>query len=114
MISPYMKLAVQTFGKPEIRLFGDSNPYRPWLNVPVVLILFTHKGVDADYHFGNLMYSAAAQMDENHFHHKNRALYMRLLRGVTEPLRRTFFVRTGENPSATNRLFSWVFYKLGF
>ena len=70
--------------------------------------------LDADYHFGNLMYSAAAQMDENHFHHKNKALYMRVLRKLTVPLRRAFFVRTGENPSLGNRFFSWLFYQMGF
>jgi uncharacterized protein (DUF362 family) len=114
MISPYMKLAVEAFGKPEIHLIGDPNPYRPWLNVPVALALFTNKGVDANHYFGNLMYSAAAQMDETHFRHKNRALYMRLLRRMTVPLRRAFFLRTGENPSRANRLFSSLFYKMGF
>ncbi len=114
MISPYMKLAVEAFGKPEIHLVGDPNPYRPWLNVPVALTLFTNKGVDANHYFGNLMYSAAAQMDETHFRHKNRALYMRLLRRMTVPLRRAFFLRTGENPSRANRLFSSLFYKMGF
>ena len=114
MISPYMKLAVEAFGKPEIHLIGDPNPYRPWLNVPVALTLFTNKGVDANHYFGNLMYSAAAQMDETHFRHKNRALYMRLLRKMTVPLRRAFFLRTGENPSRANRLFSSLFYKMGF
>ncbi|HSQ16010.1 MAG TPA: DUF362 domain-containing protein, partial [Candidatus Binatia bacterium] len=113
MISPYMKLAVEAFGKPEIRLVGDPNPYRPWLNVPVALTLFTNKGVDANHYFGNLMYSAAAQMDETHFKHKNRALYMRLLRRMTVPLRRAFFLRTGENPSRANRLFSALFYEMG-
>ena len=113
MISPYMKLAVEAFGKPEIRLVGDANPYRPWLNVPVALTLFTNKGVDANHYFGNLMYSAAAQMDETHFKHKNRALYMRLLRRMTVPLRRAFFLRTGENPSRANRMFSSLFYKMG-
>ena len=114
MISPYMKLAVEAFGKPEIVLIGDPSPYRPWLNVPVALTLFTNKGVDANHYFGNLMYSAAAQMDETHFRHKNRALYMRMLRRVTVPLRRAFFLRTGENPSRANRLFSSLFYKMGF
>jgi len=114
MISEYMKLAVNAFGKPEIKVIGDRNPYRPWLNVPAMLSLFTNKGLDADYHFGNLMYSAAAQMDETHFHHKNKALYMRILRKLTVPLRRTFFVRTGENPSLGNRFFSWLFYRMGF
>jgi cholesterol oxidase len=114
MIGKHMRLAVSAFGKPEIKVVGDLNPYRPWLNVPVALTLFTDKGVDADYHFGNLMYSAAAQMDETHFHRKNKALYMRILRRFTVPLRRTFFVRTGEAPSVANRLFSWLFYKMGF
>jgi len=114
MISPYMKLAVETFGKPEILLLGDPSPYRPWLNVPVALALFTNKGLDTNHYFGNLMYSAAAQMDETHFQHKDRALYMRLLRRITVPLRRAFFVRTGENPSMVNRLFSSLFYKMGF
>ena len=114
MISPYMKFAVEAFGKPEIVLIGDPSPYRPWLNVPVALALFTNKGVDANHYFGNLMYSAASQMDETHFRHKNRALYMRLLRKVTVPLRRAFFLRTGENPSRANRLFSSLFYRMGF
>ena len=114
MISPYMKLAVEAFGKPEILFIGDPNPYRPWLNVPVALTLFTNKGVDANHYFGNLMYSATAQMDETHFRHRNRSLHMRLLRRMTVPLRRAFFLRTGENPSLANRLFSSLFYKMGF
>jgi uncharacterized protein (DUF362 family) len=113
MISKYMRLAVKTFGKPEIHLIGDSSLYRPWLNVPVALSLFTHKGLDAEYHFGNLFYMASAQMDEKHFQHKDKALHIRLLRKLTLPLRRTFFVRTGEIPSLGNRIASWLLYKLG-
>ncbi|MBI5068158.1 MAG: DUF362 domain-containing protein [Deltaproteobacteria bacterium] len=114
MISPYMRLAVEAFGKPAIRFTGDPTPYRPWLNVPVALTLFTNEGVDASHYFGNLMYSALAQMDETHFTHRNRSLFMRLLRAATNPLRRTFFLRTGEDPSAANRLVSWLFYRMGF
>jgi len=33
MLSKHMELAVGLFGKPEINLIGDANPYRPWLNV---------------------------------------------------------------------------------
>jgi len=114
MISKYMKYAVELFGKPRIRFVGDSNPYHPWLNVPAVLPLFTHKGMDAEYHFGNLMYMIGAQMDETHFRHKNNAWYTRFLRTLTIPVRRTFFIRTGENPTLLNRLVSWFFYRLGF
>jgi uncharacterized protein (DUF362 family) len=114
MISKHMRLAVETFGKPEINLVGDRRQYRPWLNVPVALSLFTHKGLDAEYHFGNLFYTASAQMDEEHFQHKSKALHIRLLRRLTLPIRRMFFVRTGENPSLGNRIASWVLYKLGY
>jgi len=94
-------------------LVGDRRQYRPWLNVPVALSLFTHKGVDAEYHFGNLFYTATSQMDEKHFCHKSKALHIRLLRKLTLPLRRMFFVRTGENLSLGNRIASWELYKLG-
>ena len=114
MISQYMRLAVKAFGKPEIHLVGDASMYRPWLNVPVGLTLFTHKGVDANYHFGNLMYTCCAQMDEEHFTHKSRAIHIRLLRKLTMPLRRTFFKRSNERPTWCNRFASWVTYKLGF
>jgi uncharacterized protein (DUF362 family) len=114
MISKYMRLAVERFGKPEIRLVGDAGLYRPWLNVPVALTLFTHRGLDANYYFGNLFYNACAQMDDSHFTLKSNAWYIRLLRALTVPLRRTFFVRTGENPSLSNRIASWVLLRLGY
>ncbi len=112
-ISQYMELAVKAFGKPKIRLAGDKSVYRPWLNVPVALTLFTHKGVDADYHFGNLFYTCCAQMDETHFRHKSNALHIRLLRKLVAPMRHTFFVRTAAAPTIANRLVSWLLYKLG-
>lgn len=114
MLSKYMRLAVEAFGKPEINLVGDGSPYRPWLNVPAAFPLFASKAMDSNYYFGNVLYAAAAQMDETHFTHKDRSLWMRALRRWTVPLRRTFFVRTGEEPSWSNRLVCWLFYQLGF
>ena len=114
LLSPYMQLAVARFGKPDIEFVGDANPYRPWLNVPPVVTLAAHHGMDAEYCFGNLLYSVAAQMDETHFHHKSRAWYVKLLRYLTVPLRRAFFLRAGEERSAANRFLSWLFYRLGF
>jgi cholesterol oxidase len=114
MVSRFMKLAVDAFGKPAIRLAGDANPYRPWLNVPSAIALLTHRGMDANYRFGNLLYMISAQMDQTHFQHKNNAWHIRVLRKMTDPVRRTFFIRTGENPSALNRFFSWLFYRMGY
>jgi len=114
MISKYMRLAIKAFGKPEIRLIGDGSMYRPWLNVPVALTLFTHKGLDADHYFGNLFYTCCAEMDETHFTHKSKAIHIGLLRKLTLPFRRIFFVRTNENPTWAKRLASWLLYKLGY
>ncbi len=115
MISSYMRRAVRRFGKPRIELAegSDASPYRPWLNVPVALALFTTKGLDANYYFGNLFYSSGAQMDEAAFPYKDRRPHMLVLRRLTLPLRRALFVRTGERPSVLNRLASWLFYRLG-
>jgi hypothetical protein len=114
MLSRYMKLAVAAFGKPAIRLLGDASPYRPWLNVPEGLTLATSKGIDASYHVGNLLYSAAAQMDESHFTHKSRSPVVRGLRKLMLPLRRAVFLRTGEDPSHANRFLSWLFNEMGY
>lgn len=113
LISPYMRLAVEAFGKPAIQLIGDPNPYRPWLNVPAALPFLAHKGLDANHYFGNLIYMVTAQMDETHFTHKHREPHIRLLRKLTVPLRRATFVRTNENPSLANRLLCRLFYRLG-
>ena len=115
MISSYMRLAVQRFGKPEIELAegSDASPYRPWLNVPVALALFTTKGLDANYYVGNLFYTSGAQMDESYFTYKDRRRSVLFLRRLTLPVRRALFLRTGENPTLLNRLASWLFYRLG-
>jgi hypothetical protein len=107
-----MRLAVKAFGKPEIQLIGDGSMYIPWLNVPVVLTIFTHKGLDASYYFGNISWSACAQMDDSHFRHKSNAIHIRFLRKLTVPLRRAFFKR--KKPAWYNRFVTWLLYKLGF
>lgn len=114
MLSQHMQRAVEVFGKPAIDFVGDPTPYRPWLNVPVAVTAFANKLMDGDHAFGNFLYAAAAQMDETHFTYKNRSAFMRLVRWTTIPLRRTFFVRAGEDPTWANRLACWIVYKLGF
>jgi uncharacterized protein (DUF362 family) len=114
MISQYMQLAVKAFGKPEINLIGDGGMYQPWLNVPVALIMFTHKGLDANYHFGNLFYNSCAQMDENRFKLKSNPVYIRFFRWLSLPLRRTFFKFTNEKPTWYNRMVSRALNRLGY
>jgi uncharacterized protein (DUF362 family) len=113
MISKYMREAVAAFGKPRIKVVGDPGIYWPWLNVPVALTLFTGKGLDANYHFGNLFYMAGSQMDETHFQHKNQTLFMTTLRKIISPLRNAIFVRTGQQPTLLMRMLNNLFYRLG-
>jgi len=112
-ISQYMELAVKAFGKPEIKLVGDPNPYRPWLNVPVILSLFTHFGLDADDYFGNLLYMAGAYMDESHFTHKSKSAFMKAARRALNPLQKAIFLQAGGERTLANKLVSKFFTWLG-
>ena len=104
LISPYMRLAVEAFGKPEITLIGDRNPYKPWLNVPMILTLFTNYGLDANYYFGNLIYMSGAYMDEKQFTHKSKSLFIKAARLALKPLQTAIFLQTGGDRTAMNRL----------
>ncbi len=112
-ISRYMELAVKVFGKPEIELVGDPNPYRPWLNVPVVLSLFAHYGLDADDYFGNLLYMAGAYMDESHFTHKSKSTFIKVARKSIKPLQTAIFLQAGGERTLANKLVSRFFTWLG-
>jgi hypothetical protein len=112
-ISQYMELAVKAFGKPEINLIGDRNPYRPWLNVPAVLSLFTHYGLDANDYFGNLLYMAGAYMDESHFNHKSKSVFMKTARKAINPLQKAIFLQAGGEKTLATKLVSRFFTWLG-
>jgi uncharacterized protein (DUF362 family) len=105
-ISQYMKLAIEAFGKPEIELIGDRNPYRPWLNVPAALSIFAHFGLDANDYFGNLIYMAGAYMDESHFTHKSNSAFMKGARAALKPVQEALFLQAGGERSFANKLVS--------
>ncbi len=112
-ISQYMELAVKTFGKPEIHLVGDASLYRPWLNVPAVMTILTHFGLDANDYFGNLLYMAGAYMDESHFTHKSKSVYMQAARRALRPLQQALFLQAGGERTLANRLLARFFTWLG-
>ena len=112
MISKYMRLAVDAFGKPEIQLIGDPNPYRPWLNVPPAVTLFA-QGMDLNHYFGNLIYMAGSYMDESHFTHKDRNQFMTTLREAIKPLQELIFLQPGGKISSGAKALSRIFIALG-
>jgi uncharacterized protein (DUF362 family) len=104
-ISQYMELAVQIFGKPEINLVGDRNPYRPWLNVPVDLSRLLPEVLDANEYFGKMIYMAGAYMDESHFTHKPESRLMEMAQAALHPLQTTIFLQAGGERTLANKLF---------
>ncbi|MGC4121619.1 MAG: DUF362 domain-containing protein [Myxococcales bacterium] len=113
MLSRYMQLAVERFGKPEIDFVGDASCYRPWLNVPPALVWFTNEVLDKDFAMGNLFYAVMANMDAEHFAFKDPTFFFEAARTLTKPLRDAFFVQTGERPSLANRAAAWLQARLG-
>ncbi|HEY6002583.1 MAG TPA: DUF362 domain-containing protein [Anaeromyxobacter sp.] len=56
MVSRYMQLAVQVFGRPQIELVGDATPYSPWRNVPRPVIELWDNAEEC-YGFTNTLFS---------------------------------------------------------
>jgi uncharacterized protein (DUF362 family) len=112
-ISQYMELAVKAFGKPEINLIGDRNPYKPWLNVPAALSLFATYGLDANDYFGNLLYMTGAYMDESHFTHKSKSEFIKAARKAINPLQKAIFLQAGGEKTLATKLVSRFFTWLG-
>jgi uncharacterized protein (DUF362 family) len=90
MISDYMKLAVERFGKPKIKLIGDHSVYPEWQNVPEIISEAAFAVMDRNYTFGNFLYSVMAQMDP-FFTFKPDEVSRRVARFLTEPIRKIFF-----------------------
>ncbi|MDJ0763822.1 MAG: DUF362 domain-containing protein [Myxococcota bacterium] len=92
MVSPYMQLAVERFGKPKITFLGDPATYTDWKNVPGFISEAAHGIIDHNYVFGNFLYSIMATMDP-FFQFKPDEVSRRVARLVTSPLRSALFER---------------------
>lgn len=113
MISKHVKYAVEAFGKPRIIFKGDPNPYRPWLNVPPVVLYLSLYGVDANYHFGNMLYLVNAYMDSSHFHYKPDSEWIKAMHDMLKPLQETLFLQSGGDRSIVNRVLGKLQRKMG-
>ena len=90
MVSGYMRLAVQRFGKPKIKLAGDQRPYLHWNNVPEIVSKAAFEVFDQNFVFGDFLYSAAATMDP-FFTFTPDELGRKIARLFTRPLRKSLF-----------------------
>ena len=104
MVSDYMKLAVEEFGKPRIELIGDRSLYPDWVNVTDAVPMFASGVLDRNHYFGNLFYAIFAYM-EDFFPYKDPRLGVRFARILASPLKSLFFqkLKRGELNPATNK-----------
>ena len=90
MISKYMQLAVERFGKPKIRLIGDHSTYPGWRNVPEVISKAAFDIMDRNFLFGDFLYSAAGTMDP-FFTFTPDEVSRKIARLFTRPIRKVLF-----------------------
>jgi uncharacterized protein (DUF362 family) len=104
MVSDYMKLAVDAFGKPQIQLIGDRSLYPNWVNVTDVIPLFAFGAMDRNYYFGNLFYSIFGYM-EDFFQYKDPRLGLKIGRILADPIKSLFFqkAKDGEMDEEINK-----------
>ncbi|MGH8067578.1 MAG: hypothetical protein ACRERE_20575, partial [Candidatus Entotheonellia bacterium] len=95
MVSRYMQLAVEAFGRPEVRLIGDASVYRPWENVPKEYTDIVDT-VEESYGIFNVLFAiSSSPFVDKIFPPKPKTRLMRLLRplgaliGVLSPFKRT-------------------------
>jgi len=103
MVSDYMKLAVEAFGKPQIRLVGDRTLYPDWVNVTDVIPLGAFGVLDRNYLFGNFFYSVFTYMDP-FFQYQDPGFGREFARKLLDPLKTLFFqkVEKGEIDAELN------------
>jgi hypothetical protein len=107
MGSDYMKMAVEAFGKPQIKMIGDRTIYRNWVNVTDIIPTVAFGVLDKDYYFGNLFYSVFSYM-EDFFQYKDPGVGKKFARILLDPLKSLFFqkIKQGElNAELSERLF---------
>jgi hypothetical protein len=90
MVSDYMKLAVEAFGKPQIKMIGDRTIYPDWVNVTDAITLVAFGVLDRNYYFGNLFYSVFGYM-EDFFQYKDPSVGRRFARLLADPVKSLFF-----------------------
>ena len=91
MVSHYMKMAMETFGMPEIDWIGDKSEYKPWENVERV-VTETVDVLEESYEVTNWFFSILNRMDP-YFKPKARTRLAAFLRRLTRPVRNLIFVR---------------------
>ena len=84
MKNRFVKLAVETFGKPDITVIGDTSVYKDWKNVGPLTDSILDYGEEL-YGFSNILGYMCTEMDETAFPKKNKvrvSWFRNTLRGI--------------------------------
>ncbi len=88
-VGRFLPLAVEAFGKPEIKWVGDKSVYEPWQNVSEVFPQSLDI-IEEAYVFSDWWFSGLTAMDK-YFAFKKRGLPILILRKILRPIKRIFF-----------------------
>ncbi|MBI4651813.1 DUF362 domain-containing protein [Candidatus Desantisbacteria bacterium] len=88
-IGRFLPLAVEAFGKPEIKWIGDKSIYDPWVNVNQMIILSLDI-IEEAYAFSDWWFSGLTAMDE-YFTFKKKTLPIYILRKILAPIKRLVY-----------------------
>ena len=88
-VGRYLPLAMQAFGRPEVRLVGDTSTYPDWHNVSAVFIRSLDL-IEEAYAFSNWSFSVLTAMDP-FFKFKKKAWATLAVRRMLAPLKRLLY-----------------------
>jgi uncharacterized protein (DUF362 family) len=88
-VGRFLPLAVEAFGKPEVKWVGDRSVYEPWENVSEFFIQSLDV-IEEAYAFSNWWFSCLTAMDK-YFGFKIKALPILVVRKVLAPIKRILY-----------------------
>jgi uncharacterized protein (DUF362 family) len=88
-VGRFLPLAIEAFGKPEVRWVGDKSVYEPWQNVSEIFIQSLDI-IEEACAFSDWWFSGLTAMDK-YFAFKKRALPILILRRILMPFKRLLF-----------------------
>lgn len=111
MLSRYMQEAVKTFGKPRIKVKGNSQLYRFWANTPRIAS-FGSNMLDKQYTFGYPVYYIMSEMDPAFPDKPSESALLNELRRLFASAREIFYKNPRHPPSWLHEAINKVVFRL--
>jgi uncharacterized protein (DUF362 family) len=113
MLSKYMQEAVKTFGKPRIKIVGDSRTYKYWANIPRIASIVAHQFLDKHYLFGFIICYITMEMDSRYFPARpTESEFVNSLRRLAAPIRELVFKEPDQHPSELHKIINQIIFRM--